>query len=56
VHDVVALEHGSEDRKNSYEDNGSVKAQQPAAYSGADTVGGIVGADIPADIGAGPQQ
>ena len=56
VHDVMALEHGTQNRKNSNYNHGPSKTQQAATHCSANAICRIIGTDIPTDVGAGSQQ
>jgi hypothetical protein len=56
MHDLASLQQRTQDDKYRHQDRRPSEGQQAAAHRRADTVGSIVGAYIPADIGTGTKQ
>jgi hypothetical protein len=52
---VIALQYGPQNGKDGNENNGPFKRYQTATHGCTDAICGIVGTDIPADIGSGSQ-
>jgi hypothetical protein len=53
---VLTLEYCTENGKGGNQNSCFFKGNQAAAHRRADTIGSIVGTNIPADIGPGSQQ
>jgi hypothetical protein len=56
MHDLASLQQRSQNDKYRHQNRRPPEGQQTAAHCRADTVGSIVGAYIPADIGTGSKQ
>jgi hypothetical protein len=53
---MFALKDGAEDGEDGHENNGVPESDEPAPHCGADAVGRVVGADVPADIDPGTDE
>jgi hypothetical protein len=56
MHDLTSLQQGTQDDKYCHQNRRPPEGKQAATHRRADTVGSIVGAYIPADIGTGSKQ
>ena len=53
---MMSLEHGTQNDKKSDQDDSPFETQQATTYRSTDTIGCIIGTDIPADVCTGSQQ